>query len=70
MPGRTVRIDCATDTCWSFLMIERDSRLPQYWLCPACEDHILEQQIEAQSLVHDARQHETQPPQEVMTHEG
>jgi len=58
MSGRTVRIDCATDTCWSFLMIERDSRMPRYWLCPHCEDHILEQQVEAQARQHEARQPE------------
>ena len=45
----TILIECATDTCQNALALAYDSAWPKGWLCPACEDHLHEQHMEAMS---------------------
>lgn len=42
-------VPCDTPTCTAYLTLPPDSPLPRDpWFCPACEDHIAEQQHDAQ----------------------
>jgi hypothetical protein len=40
-------IQCATPTCQSRVTFQRDDHLPLTWTCPACEDALEEQRINA-----------------------
>ena len=48
--SRSILIECATETCTNALVIPWDAKWPQRWVCPLCEDVLLEQQVEAMSV--------------------
>jgi len=45
--SRTLRIQCETRECASYLSLEYDdTEPPKYWFCPTCLDHIEAQHAE------------------------
>ena len=63
MIRQTLVMPCDHPECPNTLTLGADEPQPKAWLCPVCEDRVLEQQIESLST------RTTQPTQEPTRHE-